>query len=120
MKINKYMHIKIFLKKYVFTLLGCRLFFSIFRQFNYNSNKLQARSVFIKRTIKEGRGYFYCHPMPTISELDFYYTKMYWLEKSSFQGVKLRDLDHWMLIHQYINLRERITFLNFGAGHAGI
>jgi hypothetical protein len=86
--------------------------------------KLTARSVFLNRTIKKDeRGFYFIDPMPQANELQLYYSSKYWSEWQREEGVRKRDMDHFMFIHSYMPQKyflKNITFLNFGAGHGGI
>jgi hypothetical protein len=82
--------------------------------------KLTARSIFSNKVIKsDERGFYYVYPMPTLDDLNIYYTNTYWQSRGKDEGVGRRDLDHYMLIKKFFS-KKKITFLNFGAGHGGI
>ena len=59
--------------------------------------------------------------MPTVEQLDNFYTDFFWQNRGKVKGIKLRDIDHYILkenIPEYSH--KKLTILNFGAGVAGI
>ena len=88
------------------------------------NKRLIARKIFEGRSIKhDQRGFWYLHPMPTKHELGLYYQNTYWQMRGKDEGIGTRDIDHFLqlrnLVPDFFN-NEKITFLNFGAGHGGI
>lgn len=86
-------------------------------------NKI-ARKVFSKSKIKYSEeGFWFLDPMPSKSELDSYYSSIYWDSRAGKNfGVVNRDIIHFLLLKQYIPnfISETKSFLNFGAGYGGI
>ena len=84
------------------------------------------KEVFSKCKLKySDDGYYYLDPMPSVKELNEYYSNFYWdktkKSKKNF-GANSRDFLHYHLLKEYIP-EELVTgkvFLNFGAGHGGI
>ena len=82
------------------------------------------RKLFSKRKIKYmDAGYWEVHPMPSESELEDYYSSIYWTEsKKKNVGVNIRDLIHFYILCEvlpsYFSSPKKI--MNVGAGHGGI
>ena len=99
-------------------------FFGI-RLIRVNKGINKANSIFRNRKLEYSKkGFFYVNPMPTVNELNEYYSNLYWDERSGKNyGVSLRDLTHWNILQEYIGEfinGRKLTILNFGAGHGGI
>ena len=84
------------------------------------------QKVFSNRTLKySDDGYFFIDPMPSIDELNNYYSSFYWeptKKAKKIYGANTRDFLHYNLLKEYA-LQELVkgkVFLNFGAGHGGI
>lgn len=96
---------------------------NVTRAKSISSNSV-ARKVFSKCKITHSdNGFYYLNPMPTIDELNNYYSSLYWDSRSGKKyGVNLRDIIHYRLLYEYIPsyLTRGKAFLNFGAGHGGI
>ena len=68
-------------------------------------------------------GFYYLNPMPSVDELNEYYSSLYWdSREEKIYGVNIRDLVHFAILEEYIPkyLSSGKVFLNFGAGHGGI
>jgi SAM-dependent methyltransferase len=83
-----------------------------------------AKKVFSKCRLKESdEGFLFLDPMPSVNELNEYYSSVYWGSRNGKNhGVSARDLVHYNIIKKYIPqvLMKGNVFLNFGAGHGGI
>lgn len=83
-----------------------------------------ARKIFSKCKLEYSKdGFYFLNPMPSINELNDYYSSIYWERGEGKNYVlNLRDVVHFKildeLIPQYLNKGK--AFLNFGAGHGGI
>lgn len=84
----------------------------------------KARKIFSKCTLSYSEGGFYfLDPMPSVDELNYYYTSLYWDSRAGKQyGVNNRDILHFVILKELIpeTLVETKVFMNFGAGHGGI
>jgi len=94
-----------------------------------NKDIYKAISIFSNRKLEYSKkGFFYVNPMPTVNELNEYYSNVYWDDyginpNGKNYGVSLRDLTHWNILQEYIGEfinGRKLTILNFGAGHGGI
>jgi SAM-dependent methyltransferase len=90
-----------------------------------NKDIYKANSIFSNRKLEYSKkGFFYVNPMPTVNELNEYYSNVYWGARNAKNyGVSLRDLTHWNILQEYIGEfinGRKLTILNFGAGHGGI
>lgn len=95
------------------------------RLFRVNKDLYKANSIFRNRKLEYSKkGFFYVDPMPTVNELNEYYSNVFWNARSKKNyGVSLRDLTHWYILQKYIGEfinGRKLTILNFGAGHGGI
>ena len=85
----------------------------------------KARSIFKGRSLKRSnKGYFYVDPMPSLDQLDSYYSMVYWESRGEKNnGINLRDIVHYQLLktnlHNFFPSSVK-CILNFGAGHGGI
>lgn len=71
------------------------------------------------------QGYYFLNPMPSVEELDEYYSTYYWDPKKKARkdyGANTRDFLHYNLLSHYVPeaLAADKVFLNFGAGHGGM
>ena len=84
------------------------------------------KKIFSNRNLKySDDGYFFVDPMPSIDELNDYYSSFYWepnKKAKKIHGANSRDFLHYNLLKEYIpqELSHGKVFLNFGAGHGGI
>ena len=84
------------------------------------------QKIFSNRSLKySDDGYFFVDPMPSIDELNEYYSSFYWepnKKAKKIHGANSRDFLHYNLLKEYIpqELSQGKVFLNFGAGHGGI
>ena len=95
------------------------------RLIRVNKDIYKANSIFSNRKLEYSKkGFFYVDPMPTVNELNEYYSNVFWNARSKKNyGVSLRDLTHWYILQKYIGEfinGRKLTILNFGAGHGGI
>lgn len=88
-----------------------------------SSNSL-ARKVFGRcKILYSDNSYYYLDPMPSVSDLNEYYSSLYWGSRSGkIYNVNKRDLIHYIILKEYIpdEIVKDKVFLNFGAGHGGI
>jgi SAM-dependent methyltransferase len=96
----------------------------IIKTHSISLNKVQ-RKIFSKCKIKYSEeGFWFLDPMPSKSELETYYSSLYWDSRVSKDCgfVVERDIVHFLLLKQYIPnfMSETKSFLNFGAGYGGI
>ena len=86
-----------------------------------NSN---ARKVFAKCRLSYSEdGFYFLTPMPTVDDLNTYYSSVYWESRAGKgYGVNTRDIVHFEILKEFISdtLVEGKVFMNFGAGHGGI
>ena len=84
------------------------------------------RKIFGNRSLKySDDGYFFIDPMPSIDELNDYYSSFYWdptKKGEKIYGANTRDFLHYNLLKDYVpqEFVHGKAFLNFGAGHGGI
>lgn len=84
------------------------------------------RKVFSKCRLKySDDGYYYLDPMPSVADLNEYYSNFYWdktKKSKKIYGANSRDFLHYHLLKKYISqeLATGKVLLNFGAGHGGI
>ena len=83
-----------------------------------------ARKVFSKCNLSYSEeGYYFLTPMPTVNDLNTYYSSLYWDSRAGKNyGVNTRDIVHFEILREFISdvLVEGKVFMNFGAGHGGI
>lgn len=96
----------------------------ISRPYIIGANKT-AKNIFKNRSLKDsGKGYLYVDPMPSETELNVYYSNVYWNSRfGKNMGVRLRDLVHWNILNTRIPdffTNKNKLIVNFGAGHGGI
>lgn len=123
--------IEVFKKKGVLGVFAATLNFFLQRLFGIRivrgnsiaSNRV-ARQVFSKCSLKySDDGYFFLEPMPSVDELNNYYSSLYWGSRDGkTYGATTRDFVHYNILKEYIpqELVNGKVFLNFGAGHGGI
>ena len=83
-----------------------------------------ARKVFSKCSLSYSEdGYYFLEPMPTVDDLNTYYSSLYWDTRAGKSyGVSIRDIVHFEILKEFISdiLVKGKVFMNFGAGHGGI
>jgi len=83
-----------------------------------------ARKVFAKCSLSYSEdGYYFLEPMPTVDDLNAYYSSLYWDSRAGKSyGVNTRDIVHFEILKEFLSdiLVEGKVFMNFGAGHGGI
>lgn len=83
-----------------------------------------AQKIFSKCSLNySDDGFYFLNPMPTVDELNAYYSSLYWDSRASKNyGVNTRDIVHFEILEEFVSdiLIEGKVFLNFGAGHGGI
>ena len=83
-----------------------------------------AKKIFSKCKLDYSKeGFYFLSPMPSVQELNDYYSSIYW-ERGEGKNyvVNLRDIVHFKILEEFIpqHLNQGKVFLNFGAGHGGI
>ena len=61
--------------------------------------------------------------MPSLNELNNYYSSVYWDSRAGNNyGINVRDIVHYKILDKFIpqQLKEGKVFLNFGAGNGGL
>lgn len=100
-------------------LLGMRIV-----QANSIAGNSTARKVFAKCRLSYSEdGFYFLTPMPTVDDLNTYYSSLYWDSRAGKRyGVNTRDIVHFAILKEFISdtLVEGKVFMNFGAGHGGI
>ena len=96
----------------------------VVRVYSVTQNSV-ARKMFSKCKLEYSseRGFYFLKPMPSLNELNDYYSSLYWGSRAGKNyGIKVRDIIHYNILDEFIaqKLKERKVFLNFGAGNAGI
>ena len=90
---------------------------------NIKENKF-AKKIFLKsKIVKFKTGIYQLDPMPSSDLLDDYYKNYYWKSRGNkIYGTTVRDFIHFEILKKYIPnvFTKGKTFLNYGAGHAGI
>lgn len=93
-------------------------------KFNTIAGNSTAKKVFSKCSLSYSEnGFYFLKPMPTVDELNAYYSSLYWDSRAGKNyGVNTRDIVHYKILEQFVSniLRDGKVFLNFGAGHGGI
>ena len=83
-----------------------------------------ARKVFSKCKLSySDDGFYFLDPMPTVDELDAYYSSVYWDSRAGKNyGMNMRDIVHFEILREFVSdiLVDGKVFMNFGAGHGGI
>ena len=84
-----------------------------------------AHSIFVdNRTLKfDSRGFWFLSPMPTEAELKKFYANAYWENRGDKNALlHQRDIEHFKLLQTLVPdlLNNKLSILNFGAGHGGI
>ncbi len=90
----------------------------------YKLNKFEKKIFTKKKLIWNNLGYWQVDPMPTVEELNKFYSEIYWLNNKYYKNILVtpRDLNHFTFLQNNIlsKLHEKTYFMNFGAGHGGI
>jgi SAM-dependent methyltransferase len=83
------------------------------------------RKIFSNKSVKwNDLGYWEMHPMPSIMQLEKFYSEIYWLNNKYYKEHLLiaRDLEHFNFLENKISdkMHSGSVFMNYGAGHGGI
>jgi len=113
--------------------MGFRIFLhKVFRMRIVNAGLVSMASVSTEQRVfskcnlqYSDHGYFFLDPMPSVEELDEYYSTYYWDPTKKARkdyGANTRDFLHYSLLNDYVPqvLASEKVFLNFGAGHGGV
>ena len=83
------------------------------------------RKIFQYKTLKwNDWGYWEMHPMPSKTQLNKFYSEIYWLNNKFYKSRLLiaRDLVHFKFLENKLSdkLNAGSVLMNYGAGHGGI
>ena len=108
-------YINLFLSKFGYSIKSVNI--------NTKANEVE-KKVFSKCLFKyDQRGFWYLNPMPSLKDLNDYYSSVYWAGRGgSVFSCEERDLRHFQILNELIPdfFKKKRTILNFGAGHGGI